>query len=88
MIEIFERHGEWREKEARRLLSSPASGLSVISPEELSSTLNRNMYKPGKEIVQYWGFVRLSFFGADNKKLIESEVIRFDPRRHNLSNVP
>lgn len=52
IIEIFERHGEWREKEADRLLRG-----TETSPNEVSETTARTMYRPGEEMVQYWGFV-------------------------------
>jgi hypothetical protein len=57
VIEIFERHGEWREKEAQRLLSSPSLVASTILTEERATVLDRTKYEPGKEMVQYWGFV-------------------------------
>lgn len=55
IIEIFERHGEWREKEAERLLAS-----SKISGAEAWDVRARTAYHPSKEMVQYWGFVRLA----------------------------
>ena len=60
IIEVFERHGEWREKEARRLLSSISGPLDTLSAMEEEGLLERAAYKPGKEMVQYWGFVRPS----------------------------
>jgi hypothetical protein len=61
IIEIFERHGEWREQEARRLLSSANTPLHSLSNKEKKEILSRAAYKPGKEMMQYWGFVRSSF---------------------------
>lgn len=60
IIEIFERHGEWREKEAQRLISSANVPLPALSNEEKEEILRRAAHKPGKEMVQYWGFVRSS----------------------------
>ncbi|TKA74423.1 hypothetical protein B0A55_06219, partial [Friedmanniomyces simplex] len=51
MLEIVERHGEWREAEARRLLGTAAS----IPPTLL--------YKPSGEKIQYWGFSYGTFLG-------------------------
>jgi pimeloyl-ACP methyl ester carboxylesterase len=48
IVEIFERHGEWREQEARRLLRS-ADRSERNLPEHVK-------YRPGEEMVQYWGF--------------------------------
>lgn len=55
IVEIFERHGEWREAEAQRILNS-AIGTSLPSEED-EEVRERTSYKPGKEMVQYWGFV-------------------------------
>ena len=55
IIEIFERHGEWREQEAERLLSVP--GAASLSEAERDDVVARTSYKPGREMVQYWGFV-------------------------------
>lgn len=54
VIEIFERHGEWREAEARRLLDSATT---KVSAEERGEILEGTAHKPGEEMVQYWGFV-------------------------------
>lgn len=60
IIEIFERHGKWREKEAQRLLRLD----SAVSPEEENVIVERTVYKPGQELVQYWGFSYGSILGA------------------------
>ena len=54
IVEIFERHGEWREAEARRLVHSQGVRTSA---NEAADTFDRTMYKHGEEMVQYWGFV-------------------------------
>ncbi|KAK0935492.1 hypothetical protein LTR29_012965 [Friedmanniomyces endolithicus] len=51
MLEIIERHGEWREKEARRLLGCVTS---------VPSTL---LYKSSEEKIQYWGFSYGTYLG-------------------------
>lgn len=54
IIEIFERHGEWREAEAKRLLKSETSP----PKKERQEMEARTAYRSGEEMVQYWGFVR------------------------------
>jgi len=53
VIEIFERHGEWREAEAKRLLRA----MATASEEEKQAVSTRAAFVPGAEMVQYWGFV-------------------------------
>ena len=57
MIEIVERHGEWRENAAKKILENskytyPLEA-TVSSPEAVTS---RTAWKEGKEKLQYWGF--------------------------------
>lgn len=54
IIEIFERHGEWRAAEAQRLLRAQR-----FTRKQRNEILERTAYKPGGEMVQYWGFVSL-----------------------------
>lgn len=58
IVEIFERHGKWREAEASRLLglSSQKRDQEVLVTQGNDQTLDRLRYQPGKEMVQYWGF--------------------------------
>ena len=64
MLEIVEKHGEWREKEAKRLLqkasgctkSSRLATKSIDVPEAVK-------YKPGEEKIQYWGFSYGTYLG-------------------------
>lgn len=60
VIEIFERHGEWRVAEAERLLKS----MTATSNEEKKIIRARIAYRPGKEMVQYWGFVSVSILST------------------------
>lgn len=55
MVEIIERLGEWREKEAGRLLAHAATS-SKLSAEVLA----RTAWQKGKEKIQYWGFSYVS----------------------------
>ena len=57
IVEIFERHGQWREDEAKRLLASLEGLLSPNSRKNKADILQRTAYKPGQEMLQYWGFV-------------------------------
>ena len=50
MLEIVERHGEWREKEARRLLQDETRCDGSSSED----ALERVKYKPGEEKLNYW----------------------------------
>ncbi|KAH0355525.1 hypothetical protein KCU83_g1854, partial [Aureobasidium melanogenum] len=68
IVEIFERHGEWREQEAQKLLSS-----SGQSERDLPDDV---MYQPGKEMVQYWGFSYGTVLGATLADLYPDRVNR------------
>ncbi|KAH0344277.1 hypothetical protein KCU81_g4840, partial [Aureobasidium melanogenum] len=68
IVEIFERHGEWREQEARKLLSSSAMPESDL-PEHVK-------YQPGQEMVQYWGFSYGTVLGATLADLYPDRVER------------
>ncbi|KAK0838667.1 hypothetical protein LTR03_011845 [Friedmanniomyces endolithicus] len=63
IVEIFERHGEWREQEANRLLSSlPA--MSTLSSQARDDIISRTAWTKGAEKLQYWGFSYGSILGA------------------------
>jgi pimeloyl-ACP methyl ester carboxylesterase len=68
IVEIFERHGEWREQEARRLLSS-----FTQSQTELS---DRVKHQPGQEMVQYWGISYGTVIGATLADMYPDRVQR------------
>ena len=51
MVEIIERHGEWREKQAKALLSR-----SCHRPKDVAAILERTAWQKGEEQLQYWGF--------------------------------
>lgn len=53
IIEIFERHGEWREAETKRLLNSIGS----LTAEERQQIAGKTAHRRDEEMVQYWGFV-------------------------------
>lgn len=51
MVEIIERHGEWRSKRAETLLSHHCR-----SQKDASTILARTAYRKGEEKLQFWGF--------------------------------
>ncbi|KAL2014228.1 hypothetical protein VTN00DRAFT_1753 [Thermoascus crustaceus] len=60
MIAIIERHGEWREKEARSILESK----KCLPVPERQAILDATQWKRGKEPLQYWGFSDGAVLGA------------------------
>ncbi|MCJ1291794.1 hypothetical protein MMC34_003339 [Xylographa carneopallida] len=51
MVEIVERHGEWREERAKALLSR-----SCTRSKAADAILERAAWRKGEEQLQYWGF--------------------------------
>ncbi|KAG9528525.1 hypothetical protein KCU93_g4233, partial [Aureobasidium melanogenum] len=68
IVEIFERHGEWREQEARELLPSWGQ-----SERDLPDHVR---YQPGQEMVQYWGISYGTILGATLADLYPDRVNR------------
>ena len=68
IVEIFERHGEWREQEARRLLRS-----TDISERDLPDHVK---YRPGEEMIQFWGFSYGTVLGATLADMYPERVER------------
>jgi len=58
MVEIIERHGEWRSKRAASLLSRSCRG-----KKDATAILARTAYRPGAEKLQYAGFSYGTFLG-------------------------
>ncbi|KAI7357476.1 hypothetical protein KC357_g6473 [Hortaea werneckii] len=77
MLEIVERHGEWREKEAKRVLNPSAgcgmhlrrAAAQVATPPELA-------YKPGRERLLYWGFSYGTYLGNTFAAMFPDRVQR------------
>lgn len=66
IVEIFERHGEWREQEAEKLLKSK-------STKDLPDHVK---YRPGEEKIQYWGFSYGTVLGATLADMYPDSVKR------------
>ena len=58
MVEMIERHGEWREKSAVQLLSK-----STLKDSASEKVLNRTAWQRGREQLQFWGFSYGSYLG-------------------------
>ncbi|KAK4494918.1 hypothetical protein PRZ48_014274 [Zasmidium cellare] len=54
MVEIIERHGEWRQHEAERLIKH--EGKRPLTEDQASSAILRGKWHQGEEKLQYWGF--------------------------------
>ena len=55
MVEIIERHGEWREKTTKEILSKSCTNVDVVA------TLERTAWQKGEEKLQYW-YVQIFHF--------------------------
>ncbi|QIW95476.1 hypothetical protein AMS68_000994 [Peltaster fructicola] len=65
MLHIVERHGEWREAEAARLLS----GSKAAIPQHL-------LYSPGKEKISYWGYSYGTYLGMTFASMYPDRISR------------
>jgi pimeloyl-ACP methyl ester carboxylesterase len=69
MVEIIERHGEWREKEAKKLLANkqPPSLELRAEHQDLHTSeaiTERTRWRQGEENLNYWGFSYGILLGA------------------------
>lgn len=68
MVEIIERHGEWRSKSAESWLESREGRFTTDPVDEhlysRKSVLERTKWRKGKEQLQYWGFSYGTLLGA------------------------
>lgn len=60
MAQLIEKEGEWREQEARRILSTD----DQTSAEDEDEIMSRVQYIPGQEKIQYWGMSYGTLLGA------------------------
>ncbi|KAH8705956.1 TAP-like protein-domain-containing protein, partial [Talaromyces proteolyticus] len=65
MLQIVEKEGEWREQEARRLMTGerPRTGNSIGSEED-GEIIKRVAYRPSEEKIKYWGMSYGTLLGA------------------------
>lgn len=77
MVELIERHGEWKEFEARRLISQEAAARNrKTGLYQLPGLPQHLAYKPGEEKLQYWGFSYGTFLGSTFASMYPSRVSR------------
>lgn len=70
MVAIIERHGEWREQEAKHLLKA-------LSGNQRQAAAERTRWRRGEEQLQYWGFSYGTILGQTFATLQPSRVSRF-----------
>ncbi|KEQ66032.1 uncharacterized protein M437DRAFT_41520 [Aureobasidium melanogenum CBS 110374] len=70
VLEIIEKHGEWREKEARRLLRN-----YHYKPHE-GYDPQRTRYRPGQEKLLYWGVSYGTYIGSTFAAMYPDRVER------------
>jgi pimeloyl-ACP methyl ester carboxylesterase len=81
MVEIIERHGEWRSKQAELWLASK-EGKSATTGKKFSdlysrdSIIGRTKWHQGDEKLQYWGFSYGTLLGATFAALYPQRVQR------------
>ena len=77
MIEIVERHGEWREGAAKKILDSSKYTYplrsTVSSPE---AVISRTAWTKGKEKLQYWGFSYGTIIGQTFASMYPNRINR------------
>lgn len=61
MVEILEKHGQWREEQAK---ADIAESSTVMSEVQQASILARTRYVAGEEPLSYWGFSYGTVLGA------------------------
>ena len=71
MLEIVERHGEWREADARRILTTFAG-----HTENKEDILRRKIWAKGEEMIQYWGFSYGTLLGQTFAAMHPSRILR------------
>ncbi|KUJ24614.1 uncharacterized protein LY89DRAFT_634822 [Mollisia scopiformis] len=69
MVEIIERHGEWRSKQTEIWVDTPSwkqstAELHCDHPFARKPILERTRYRKGEEKLQYWGFSYGTLLGA------------------------
>lgn len=81
MVEIIERHGEWRSKQAKTMVETPSwkestAGLHCDHPFSSKSILEKTKWRKGEEKLLYWGFSYGTLLGATFAALQPQRVER------------
>lgn len=76
-MEIFERHGQWREAEAQRLIETASRRLPrTLFAAGKHLIEERTKYNLGEEMVQYWGFSYGTILGATLSAMYPKRIKR------------
>nr|POF15202.1 putative hydrolase [Quercus suber] len=77
LLEIMERHGQWREKEAKRILKyRRPSSYSSVQNKSAADILESVRYQRGAEMIQYWGFSYGTYLGTTFAAMYPDRVKR------------
>jgi pimeloyl-ACP methyl ester carboxylesterase len=78
MLELVEKHGEWREREAKKLLQNGCSHWERLFPRSLQriEVPFALQYRPGEEKIQYYGFSYGSYLGGTFAAMFPDRVGR------------
>jgi pimeloyl-ACP methyl ester carboxylesterase len=78
MLELVEKHGEWREREAKSLLQKSRSLLARAIPSSLEQPKipDAVRYRPGEEKIQYYGVSYGSYLGGTFAAMFPDRVGR------------
>ncbi len=72
---MIEKHGEWREQEARKIRVEAHRG-HILDPEQQALMLSRTAWRKGKEQLQYWGFSYGTLLGSTFAAMFPERVGR------------
>jgi len=78
MLELVEKHGVWREREAQRLLHGECSTLRRLVPRSMQriKVPVALQYQPGEEKIQYYGLSYGSYLGGTFAAMFPDRVER------------
>lgn len=75
MLEIVERHGEWRQRETEGIVQAAAAAATQTKAQS-ESLLQRLRHRPGEEKIQYWGFSYGTYLGNTFAAMFPDRVHR------------